>query len=120
MNADPLGRVALRIEHAAVLTLDPELCHGSAHTDGRSLKAGRMRWPSQRCLFRIEEHSSQLKPRSPMYEVDCWLSIEIVVSGAQRIGVMSCDGELKTFANVRRGRVLDVDHAPRHGCHHSG
>ena len=34
MTAGPLGRFGLRIRAAAVVALDPELCHGSAHTGG--------------------------------------------------------------------------------------
>ena len=63
MKAEPLGRFTLRIEHAAVVAIDPRLNHESAHTDGGSLGGGQIEWPSWRWALRVEEHSSQRKPR---------------------------------------------------------
>lgn len=64
MNAGPLGCFPLRIEHAAVGAIDPDRCHGSAHTGGDSRGAGQIEWPCQRRALRVEEHSSQRKPRA--------------------------------------------------------
>ena len=63
MNAGPLGCFPLRIEHAAIGAIDPDRCHGSTHTGGDSRGAGQMEWPFQRRALRVEEHSSQRKPR---------------------------------------------------------
>ena len=46
MNAGPLGCFPLRIEHAAVGAIDPDRCHGSAHTGGDARGAGQIEWPS--------------------------------------------------------------------------
>jgi hypothetical protein len=46
MNAGPLGRFPLRIEHAAIGAVDPDRGHGSTHTGGDARGAGQMEWPS--------------------------------------------------------------------------
>ena len=46
MNAGPLGRFPLRIEHAAIGAIDPDRGHGSTHTGSDSRGAGQIEWPS--------------------------------------------------------------------------
>jgi len=65
MNAEPLGRVTLRVDRATV-AIDPGLHHGSAHTGADSLGIGQIKWPFQRRARRIEEHGSQRKTSRSM------------------------------------------------------
>ena len=67
MNAGFLRRVApLGVVERAALAAEPRLFRGSARRGRHSLEAGQMEWPRHRRARRIEDASSQLKPRWTM------------------------------------------------------